>query len=91
MKYLDLPIGEIITDYLGIKRKRTNIRDNTSRCEDNYYYMPIECYCDVECGGGYTYSDEWGDCDYCHKRIRQVNGHNGDIEVDYDDPNLFKK
>ena len=89
MKYTNLPIGEIIEDNLGIEWKRTNIRDTTSTYEDNYYYMPVECHCNVECGGSYTIQDEHGDCDYCCSVIRQINGHNDDIGVDFDDAKLF--
>ena len=89
MKYLNLPIGEVITDEHGVQWKRTNVRDMTSLCEDNYYYMPVECYCDVGLGAGYTYSDEHGGCDYCEHFIRQIKGYNIDIKADYDDKSLF--
>ena len=90
-KYLDLPIGEIVTDHLGIEWKRTNHRDISSVYEDNYYYMPMKCFCDVEVGGGYTHRDEWGPCDHCDSLIRQINSHNDDVKVDFDNENLFDK
>ena len=85
MKYLNLPIGEVITSDHGIKWKRTKIRGNESVYEDNYYYMPMECFCNVDCTGcGYTTNDEYGTCDYCESVIRQINGHNDEIEIDFD-------
>ena len=91
MEYLNLPVGEIITDEHDIRWKRTNVRDPDSRCGDNYYYMPVECYCYVDIGAGYTYSDEHGGCDCCEHLIRQIYGHNTDIEADHDDESLFDK
>lgn len=85
MEYLDLPIGEVIIADYGIKWKRTKIRDENSTYKDNYYYMPMECYCDVECGDGYTVTDEYGSCDRCDSVIRQINGHNNEVEVNFDD------
>lgn len=81
-KYPQLLVGEIIIDHLGIEWKRTNIRNIKSLCDDNYYYLPVECYCDIDVGGGYTYSDEHGDCDHCIGAIRQIRGHNTDLTVE---------
>lgn len=89
MKYLHLPVGEVIK-YYWAKWKRTSIRSNDSTYKDNYYYMPIECYCDVTGGSGYTYDEESGACDYCKSVIRQINGHSNTINVNFDDDNLFK-
>ena len=94
MKYLNLPIGEIVTDHTGVEWKRTNIRDKDSTYEDNYYYMPIKCYCGIECGGGYTYADEYGygECAHCLNVLYQINGHNDEFAVeDFDDPALFEE
>ena len=92
MKYLNLPIGEVIIHDHDIEWKRTNIRDNESTYKDNYYYMPIECFCDVDCTGcGYTVMDECGPCDYCESTIRQINGHNDEINVDFDNDKLFEE
>lgn len=95
-EYLKLPVGEIVTDYLGIEWKRTNIRNIESSCDDNYYYMPIKCYCDIEVGGGYTYSDEHGDCDHCINAIRQIKGDNTELtpeitDFDFDEKIMFDK
>ena len=75
----ELPVGEVITDEYGIKWQRTNVRDADSTYEDNYYYVPVECHCNVDIGAGYTVSDEHGDCDYCLSVIRQINGHNDEL------------
>ena len=86
-----LLIGEAIEDYAGILRKRTNIKDDKSAHADNYYYIPMECYCDKTFdSSGYTYSDEYGPCDYCKNMARQVNGNNTAIAVDFNDQSLFK-
>lgn len=95
-KYSKLLIGEIITDHLGIEWKRTNVRDILSLCDDNYYYMPLGCYCDEDVGGGYTYSDEHGDCDYCIGSIRLILGSNceltpSEIGFDFDEKVVFDK
>jgi len=71
----ELEIGEVIK-YRGSKWKRTALRDSTSTYADNYYYEPLECFCHQDEGGGYTYQDEYGDCDYCLGLIRQIFGHN---------------
>lgn len=89
MKHINLPIGEIIEDDLGIKWKRTNIKDAAFTYEDSYYYMPIECHCNVECDDGYTIQNKYGPCDYCCSVIRQIKGNNNDIDVDFDDKALF--
>lgn len=90
MKYPDKLVGEEITDEFGTVWRRTNRRDMKSTYADNYYYMPTDCFCDTDVTGcGYTFSDEWGDCDYCLGMIRQIHGHNDGIEVDFDDPMLF--
>lgn len=78
-KYPQLLVGEIIIDHLGIEWKRTNIRNIQSTYDDNYYYLPVECYCDIEIGGGYTFNDENGDCDHCEGTIRQINGYNDEL------------
>ena len=80
MKYLYLTIGEII-DYKdsGIKFLRTYFRDKTATYEDNYYYLPLKCYCNSredKCEDGYTYQDEYGDCDYCLDSIRTIYANN---------------
>jgi hypothetical protein len=72
---LDLPVGELV-DNLFV---RLPARDIESCYEDNYYYFPVECYCSRDEGAGYTFSDEYGDCDFCMKLARQMNGHNDDI------------
>ena len=89
MEYPDKLVGQKITDEFGVVWKRTNRRDEDSTYSDNYYYMPTECYCDADQGCGYTFNDEYGPCDYCESTIRQIYGHNDDIEVDFDDPTLF--
>lgn len=78
-EYPKLLVGEIVTDHFGIEWKRTNVRDIQSLHDDNYYYLPVECFCDVDVGGGYTYSDEHGECDYCESTIRQVKGDNSEL------------
>lgn len=90
VEYPDRIVGEIITDCEGTELKRTNRRDMESTYPDNYYYMPMECYCDVDYdGGGYTFNDEYGLCDHCDNKIRQTYGHNDSIDVDFDDETLF--
>ncbi len=79
--YLTLPIGEIVQDRRGgcapILWRRTSLRDETSRFEDNYYYEPVECFCSaLDSASGYTYEDEYGSCDWCEGALRQINGHN---------------
>ena len=87
----ELLVGEIITNHAGIEWKRTNIKDKKSMYKDNYYYMPMKCFCDVDCdGAGYTYMDEYGSCDRCTSLIRQINGHNDGIKVYFYDVGLFE-
>jgi hypothetical protein len=93
-EYPKLLVGEIVTDHIGIEWKRTNIRDIKSLCDDNYYYMPVSCYCDEDVGAGYTYSDEWGDCDHCLNSLRQIKGDNSEltrkeIGFDFNEETLF--
>lgn len=95
-KYPKLLVGETVIAHIGIGWKRTNIRNIRSLCDDNYYYMPVSCYCDEDVGGGYTYSDEWGECDHCINSIRQVKGDNSEltsetIGFDIDKDTLFDK
>ena len=79
---MELLIGETITDHLGIEWRRTNVRDPESTYDDNYYYAPLECHCNVSDMSGYTVQDEYGPCDHCESVIRQINGHNDDIDVE---------
>ena len=91
MKHENLLVGETIHDGLGIEWRRTNVRDKESVYEDNYYYMPTKCFCNTDCGGGYTFNDEHGECDYCESTIRQINGHNDEIDViDFEENTLFE-
>lgn len=60
--------------------KKTIVQDLDSTYSDNYYYRPTRCYCNDDVDGcGYSFNDEYGDCDYCLKQLRQINGHNDDI------------
>lgn len=86
-KYLDLPIGESIIDDLWI---RLPVRDNTATYPDNYYYAPTRCYCNnsegyahdgIQDNDAYTYSDEFGSCDFCLGQVRQINSHNDDLPL----------
>ena len=89
VEYPDKLVGEIVGDWAGAQWKRTNRRDMESTYPDSYYYMPVECHCDVVDNSGYTHHDEHGPCDHCESKITQINGHNDGIDVDFDDPTLF--
>ena len=30
-----------------------------------------ECFCNEDCGAGYTFADEWGECDYCEGKFEE--------------------
>ena len=40
-----------------------------SICEEPSRFTVVEeCYCHVVDGAGYTYNDEYGDCEYCDNK-----------------------
>ena len=36
-------------------------------CNKKHKLKVLDCYCEEDQGGGYTYSDEHGDCDNCEE------------------------
>ena len=41
------------------------MKENLETETDNNPTIHENCYCNEDQGAGYTYSDEYGDCDYC--------------------------
>lgn len=76
-KHPELPIGEIINDFWV----RTPIRSTDSSHSDNYFYAPDRCYCNDEVSAGYTFNDEYGDCDFCNDWISDIEGRNEHISI----------
>lgn len=60
--------------------KKTIAVDTESTYEDNHYYRPVKCMCNIDFdGAGYTYNDEYGPCPFCEHQLVQINGHMDDI------------
>jgi len=69
--------NKIHIDKCGVAWEPTGIIDPKSVKKENEYYRPLSCFCDKEYDdSGYTYQDEYGNCDFCEGLIRTIFGHN---------------
>lgn len=49
----------------------TFVKSYCRHCRGNSeFIIPHECHCHVDQGCGYTFQDEYGDCDYCNSEMR---------------------